>query len=85
MEENKQPLTSWLPFTGSSDSFELSRFGGVEFTVLSGSKVDVRSQVGVSEHGVLLPHCAETFDCVDKLFIVHKLDGRRGEFVKLRF
>lgn len=33
----------------------------------------VNSQVGVSEHGVLLPHGAETFDSVNKFFIVHEL------------
>lgn len=40
---------------------------------VSGSEVVLRSQVGVGEHGVLLPHGAETFDGVDKFLIVHKL------------
>lgn len=39
----------------------------------SGAKVIRGSQVGVGEHGVLLPHGAETFDGVDEFLIVHKL------------
>lgn len=31
------------------------------------------SQVSIGEHGVLLPHSAETFDCIYKFFIIHKL------------
>ena len=32
-------------------------------------------QVGVGEHGVLLPHRAEAFDGVHKLLIFHELEG----------
>lgn len=35
------------------------------------------SQVGVGEHGVFLPHSAETLDGVHKLLIVHELLARR--------
>lgn len=52
--------------------------------VLTGSAVSVRrhqtsntSQVGVGEHGVFLPHCAEPFDGVHKLLIVHELLARK--------
>lgn len=38
-----------------------------------GSKVTVVSEVGVGEHGVLLPHRAEAFDSVHKFLVVHEL------------
>lgn len=38
-----------------------------------GSKVTVVSEVGVGEHGVLLPHRAEAFDGVHKFLVVHEL------------
>ena len=46
-----------------------SRGGGV---VVAGPG----SQVGVGEHGVFLPHCAEAFDGVHKLLVFHELRGR---------
>lgn len=38
-----------------------------------GSQVTVGSEVGVGEHGVLLPHRAEAFDGVHEFLVVHEL------------
>lgn len=39
--------------------------------------VQSRLKVSVGEHGVFLPHCAETFDGVDELLILHELKWQK--------
>lgn len=84
-----QPRFNWSQFKTEQSGFYVS-FACQKWlkhpgpVSCGGSKVILGSQIGVSEHGVLLPHRAETFDGVDEFLVVHKLHGRRTELVKWR-
>lgn len=73
-----QPRFNWSRFKTEQSGFYV-RFACQKLlkhpgpVSCGGSKVILRSQVGVSEHGVLLPHSAETFDGVNEFLVVHKL------------